>query len=679
MILVMRTLVFSAIVLPLASTSAGGVVIDASYPGGNGRLVSVDAEQRVVKVATDPKGGKDYYWFNFEVSGLTLGVWRFKGLRLTAAGPAVSEDHGKTWRFLSPKGDAAWDEFVYEVKQGPGPVRFALSIPYQLSDWKLLMSSLPASPRLHAGTLCSDRSGRNVPLLEVFPEEKRAKMTLLFTARHHCCEASASHVLEGIVREVFSGSEEGRWVADNARVVVVPFMDLDGVENGEQGKHRLPHDHNRDYIKEVYPTVRALKNLVSEKYADVPVYFVDLHAPDLRGREHDHFYTLGPRGKVQVGRWDAFRCELEAATRTAALRHDPKWDIPYGAPWNDDKAHFVEQQGLLSSRRYFERLSNAYVSFCMEFGYGLCGGVFSHEAAVELGGNVLKAQVSSIRRSVEFDPIRSAVVETQAVRSAAMGRDIPVSIVLPKGYDSDKDKRWPVVFCLHGAGGDHTSHAQERERRYADKYGFIIVSPDGEKTSWWLDSPVDPRMRYETFLTEELIPYVDARYRTFACRERRAIMGGSMGGYGACRMGFRHKDVFGAVGNIYGGVDFWEFPDKWDITLRLGKRDANPSRWREFSVLADATRLRNGDLALITIVGTDDFFLSCNRKLHDLLARNGVEHTYVEYRGKDLAHSSHTMDFFEYAMPIELEFFRRHFEAAVAPEWPPEGPARLID
>ena len=72
-------------------------------------------------------------------------------------------------------------------------------------------------------------------------------------------------------------------------------------------------------------------------------------------------------------------------------------------------------------------------------------------------------------------------------------------------------------------------------RALADEYGFILACPDGRKTSWWYDSPVDSSLR--------------------------------------------HKDTFGAVGNVHGGVDVTKWPNNWDLRLRLGERDANLEIW----------------------------------------------------------------------------------------------------
>ena len=82
----------------------------------------------------------------------------------------------------------------------------------------------------------------------------------------------------------------------------------------------------------------------------------------------------------------------------------------------------------------------------------------------------------------------------------------------------------------------------------ADEKGIIFVCPDG-KDSWYWDSPKNPAYRYETFVSSELVNYIDRNYKTIADRKGRAITGLSMGGHGAMWLGIRHKDVFGAAGS----------------------------------------------------------------------------------------------------------------------------------
>ena len=95
------------------------------------------------------------------------------------------------------------------------------------------------------------------------------------------------------------------------------------------------------------------------------------------------------------------------------------------------------------------------------------------------------------------------------------------------------------------------------------------------KDSWYWDSPKNPAYRYETFVSSELVKYIDRNYKTIADRKGRAITGLSMGGHGAMWLGIRHKDVFGAAGSTSGCVDIRPFPKNWSMNKQLGELASN--------------------------------------------------------------------------------------------------------
>ena len=247
------------------------------------------------------------------------------------------------------------------------------------------------------------------------------------------------------------------------------------------------------------------------------------------------------------------------------------------------------------------------------------------------------------------------------VRSETMRKVVPTTVMLPAGYASSPARRYPVVYMLHGAGNDQKTYACEPVVSLADRIGAIVVCPYGG-ASWWIDSPRLPQMRYETFLVKELVPHVDAHYRTVADRRGRAIAGHSMGGHGACFVGFGHTDVFGAVGNAMGGVDLRPFSARRDLVKLLGERTDHPEDWTRHSAVNRAAKLKNGEVQFTTVVGTGDFFFGVNRAMHDLLSSNGVAHVHVEVCGKDKAHSTHTRVFAYEAMKTLFLRFGEFFK-----------------
>lgn len=253
-----------------------------------------------------------------------------------------------------------------------------------------------------------------------------------------------------------------------------------------------------------------------------------------------------------------------------------------------------------------------------------------------------------------------AKVTEVRILSNLMNKSVPMVVVLPEDYETSTN-RYPVVYLLHEAGGDcHTFEKKSWPQAAVDAHGYIVAIPDGAKTSWWIDSPVDPSFKYESHVIQEVIPFVDSHYRTIPDRRHRAMCGASMGGHGAATMAVCHRDLFSVLGMVAPGVDLRPFPNQWDIKKRLGSIQEYPARWKEYSIVSRAEDLKNGELDILTVIGTSDFFLSPNRALHELLSRNGVEHTYIEMRGATEQESSHHYDFAAKAFPIVFRFAADH-------------------
>jgi S-formylglutathione hydrolase FrmB len=180
--------------------------------------------------------------------------------------------------------------------------------------------------------------------------------------------------------------------------------------------------------------------------------------------------------------------------------------------------------------------------------------------------------------------------------------------------------------------------------------------PDGGFNSWYLDSPVDSSYKYETFMTKELVPYIDDHYPTINNVSFRAITGLSMGGHGAFYLAIKHKDLFGAAGSICGGVDIRPFPNNWDMSKVLGSLSENKDNWDRNTVINMVDSLKNGELHLIFDCGSDDFFLEVNRALHIKLAANKVSHDYIERPG------AHNAAYWRNSIDYQLLFFSKFFK-----------------
>lgn len=228
----------------------------------------------------------------------------------------------------------------------------------------------------------------------------------------------------------------------------------------------------------------------------------------------------------------------------------------------------------------------------------------------------------------------AAKVDTLQVFSNAMHKTIPCVVVSPDQPEKSKE-RLPVVYLLHGYSGNYRSWVKDFSSIIADadRYQVMIVCPDGGFSSWYFDSPIDSSFKYETFVAKELVSYIDQNYPTLADRAHRGISGLSMGGHGAFYLALRHKDLFGAVASMSGGVDIRPFPNNWDIKKRLGDKAAFAQNWENNTVINLVDSLKNKELKISFDCGIADFFITVNRDLNQKLLKMGIEHSYTERPG----------------------------------------------
>ena len=250
----------------------------------------------------------------------------------------------------------------------------------------------------------------------------------------------------------------------------------------------------------------------------------------------------------------------------------------------------------------------------------------------------------------------AAQVDTIEVHSASMNKDIKCVVVLPDSYAKTK-AAFPVVYMLHGYSDNYASWVQHSPDfiKNVDRYGIIGVCPDGNFSSWYFDSPIDPLVKYETFVSQELPDYIDSHYNTHKDRKYRALGGLSMGGHGALYIGILHKDRFGAAFSLSGGVDFTPFPKNWKIDKVLGDYDQNKEVWQRHTVQYLAGTLNNKDLAISFECGTGDFFLGVNRALHLKLKNLKIDHDYAERPG------AHNWAYWDNAINYQMLFIHRYF------------------
>jgi putative tributyrin esterase len=242
-------------------------------------------------------------------------------------------------------------------------------------------------------------------------------------------------------------------------------------------------------------------------------------------------------------------------------------------------------------------------------------------------------------------------VRTIPFESKLVGKTLPYNVVLPVDYDqpASKNKRYPVVYLLHGLSGHYTDWLEKTKLvDYAAAYDFIIVMPEGND-GWYTDSASVLSNKYESYILQELIPDVEERFRASSEREGRAIAGLSMGGYGAIKFGLKHPDKFAFAASLSGafGAASWTEQDLKDPGSRRDSvlqtfGPANSGTRAVNDVLKLAREAKPEALPYLFVdCGTEDFLFSDNRQFVNLLLERKIQHEYRQLPG------SHTWQFWD--------------------------------
>ncbi|WP_299703335.1 alpha/beta hydrolase family protein [uncultured Pontibacter sp.] len=253
-----------------------------------------------------------------------------------------------------------------------------------------------------------------------------------------------------------------------------------------------------------------------------------------------------------------------------------------------------------------------------------------------------------------------AKVDTLAIQSLSMQKTLKAGVVTPESYQKKKNGPYPVLYLLHGYGGNFSNWLKVPPKKdllqnMADKYQLIIVTPDGGN-SWYYDSPMVIDNQYETFITQELRQEIERRYRAVSDRSGRFISGLSMGGHGALYLSARNPELYLAAGSMSGSVNVAGI-DRQNllpsIEAALGPKAEYEQVYRANSIVHMVPQLKQSGVQLIIDCGVDDFLIEDNRELHRRLVYEKVPHEYIERPG------AHSWAYWGNALEYHLLFFQK--------------------
>lgn len=241
---------------------------------------------------------------------------------------------------------------------------------------------------------------------------------------------------------------------------------------------------------------------------------------------------------------------------------------------------------------------------------------------------------------------RDPPVSRFTLESKLLGRTIDYSILYPVNYQraGNADKRFPVLYLLHGLTGHHTNWIERsRMALYATHYDLFIVMAEGEN-AWYTDSATVPSDKFESHILQELIPDVEKRFRVSTERDGRAIAGLSMGGYGALKFGFKYPERFALVGSMSGalGAASWTADDlknlefiQQSLLKALGPPGSTTRTQNDLFKLTREAKPENIKLLpyIYLDCGTEDMLFVTNRAYADLLLERKIPHEFRQLPG----------------------------------------------
>lgn len=256
--------------------------------------------------------------------------------------------------------------------------------------------------------------------------------------------------------------------------------------------------------------------------------------------------------------------------------------------------------------------------------------------------------VSLFAYSLSLNAQHLFVIKTQLL-------EYPDTVVyyLPKSYSSTNSTNYPVVFMLHGYGGDFRQMGHILNlQAVADYYNFIIVCPDGQKDSWYFDSPKQRDSEYETFFFKDLLPYVKDEFKVDS--SAIFITGLSMGGHGALYLFLRHPNRFAAAGSTSGVVDLNASSLKYSsLSDRLGEYNQQQERFNNYSAIHLLERIKYTDKAIIFDCGNGDHLYEANKNFKEACDSLHINAFYFSFPGR------HNSAYWAKSLPLHFRFFHQ--------------------
>ncbi len=260
------------------------------------------------------------------------------------------------------------------------------------------------------------------------------------------------------------------------------------------------------------------------------------------------------------------------------------------------------------------------------------------------------------------------VFDNLNMQSKILNGERKYAVYLPPDYESS-ERRYPVLYLLHGMGDDQAAWIQFGEVLHiADKAinegkatPMIIVMPDADQARKGYGNNIRGEWQYEDFFFEEFIPFIEKTYRIKSEKRYRAVSGLSMGGEGTFLFALKHPGMFSSACPLSAATGPLNSDDA-KLRLSWNYKNVTEEEINEFinstSVLKliEAVQEQNKkDVRWYIDCGDDDFLFEGNSLVHILMRKKGIPH---EFRIRE---GGHTWTYWRSALPEVLEFISKGF------------------
>lgn len=329
-------------------------LITNDFCGGNISLLEIKGD--TVFLEQELRDSTLWFYWNFLARGFQNREMTFHFTKSDVVGirGACKSRDLVHWEWTGE--DSFIDRRTFRYRFGPDEtdIYFAFSFPYQVHHFESFYAKYHSL--LNRSVLCLSEKGRAVPIIDFGSGPK----DVFFLARSHACEASASYVLEGVIEYLLT--EADKEILKRFHFHVVPFVDIDGVEAGDQGKNRKPHDHNRDYGDDgIYKTPGKICEYLS--HLDL-LAGTDFHSPNKWGGvpRNDHPFIV--KNNATGKRIDQLIAILHEIVKKdfspGMIAYDPVHTMPPMTGWN--------REGRSTGTAAMIR-AGAELAFTLEFPY----------------------------------------------------------------------------------------------------------------------------------------------------------------------------------------------------------------------------------------------------------------------------------------------------------------------